>query len=272
VDVAEALARLDAPRHKAELYRMWTAGHHAGLTHPAALEAAGDFRRSVVVRRLLEHLLAGTRRRASIAALVKSRGDLFEPFEAAILTLGEESGRLEECLRLLAEHFAAEHRLMLWVKKKLAYPMMNALAATFIAPFPLLYFGRAGAYLATVAGGLLLLGLSGGGLLLAVARHYAGKPALVRVRLLRALATAAEAGLPLGRAVALGVEAAASTELASHVARQGGRVMSQSLADTFRNAPLVTPEMAAVLDVADRTGNYTDTLRKLADLYDEGFR
>ena len=32
---------------------------------------------------------------------------------------------------------------MLWVKKKMSYPMMNVLAGIGIAPFPVLFFGDA---------------------------------------------------------------------------------------------------------------------------------
>ena len=61
--------------------------------------------------------------------------------------MGEESGGLEGILQLLGTYFQAEHRMTLWVKKKMAYPMINMVAAIFILPFPVLFFGDATRYL-----------------------------------------------------------------------------------------------------------------------------
>ena len=270
--LARAWNEFDVARHKSELYRMWYAGHHAGLPHHTALETAGDFKRSRPVQRLRALLLAGTKRRVPLPAIIKSKPQLFLPFEAALLELGEESGNFDECLKLLADYFAAEHRMILWIKKKMAYPMFNVLAAIFIAPFPLLFFGHTGKYLLTVSGGLAVAFTAGGSLLLDTARWYGGRPKFVLGRLARALALGVEAGLTLDRAVDLGVKAAASRRLTAHVARipramRGG----QPLATTFAGSGIVPQQMLSVMEVADKTGNYSDTLTRLADLYDGGY-
>ncbi|MBI4542094.1 MAG: type II secretion system F family protein [Gemmatimonadetes bacterium] len=270
--LARAWNEFDVARHKSELYRMWYAGQHAGLPHHTALLTAGDFKRSRPVQRLRSLLLAGTKRRVSLASIIRAQPKLFLPFEAALLELGEESGNLEECLRLLADYFAAEHRMILWIKRKMSYPMFNLIAATFILPFPLLFFGHTGQYLLAVAGGLTLCFSLGGSLLLAAARWYGRRTKFVLGRLCRALALGVEAGLSLDRVVDLAVKAAASPRLAAHVARiprdvRGG----QPLAKTLAGAGLVPQQMLAALEVADTTGNYSDTLKRLADLYDGGY-
>jgi type II secretory pathway component PulF len=270
--LARAWNEFDVARHKSELYRMWYAGHHAGLEHPKALETAGEFKRSRPVQRLRSLLLAGTKRRASLAAIIKAQPRLFLPFEAALLELGEESGQFDECLRLLADYFAAEHRMILWIKKKMTYPMFNVVAAIFILPFPLLFFGHTGKYLLTVGSGLLVAFTAGGALLLAAARWYGGRTKFVLGRLARALALGVEAGLPLDRVVDLGVEAAASPRLTAHVAGIPHTVRgSQPLAATFAGSGVVPQQMLSVMEVADQTGNYSDTLKRLADLYDGGY-
>ena len=273
LSLAQGFAELDVARYKAELYRQWHAGCRAGLLHHRVLETSDAFERSPTVRRLRGALLAGLSARRTITQVVKAQPALFAPFEAALLELGEESGTLEQSLRLLAEHFVAEQRAVGRVKRKLAYPMFNAVAATFIGPFPLLLFGHPGAYLLSV-GALLALELAaGGGVLLAVARWYATKPALVRARLARGLATGIEAGLGLDRVVQLGVQASGSPEIAAHLARIPVTVrMGQSLARTFAGCPLIPREMHAAMEVADATGDYRDTLQRLADLYEAGFR
>ena len=267
--LVRAWNELDTARFKAEFYRMWHAGYHAGLEHPKALEMMDDFHRSPTVATSRRWLLQGTRRRQALGTVTSAKPELFTPFEAALLALGEESGSLEQCLQLLAEYFAAEHRLVLWVKKKLTYPMTQALAATFIAPFPLLVFGHSGAYLGLVCGGLATLALAGGGLLLAAAKWFQQRPRYVRGRLLRALTIAVESGLPLGRAVELAVDATANDAIRAHVGRFTRQQLStQPLSVTFAGCPEVPREMTAAMEVADASGDYSGTLKKMADLYE----
>jgi hypothetical protein len=189
------------------------------------------------------------------------------PFEIALLALGRETGHLEEVTRLLAEYFAAEDRLVLRVLKRAAYPMTTALAATFIAPLPLLFTGAGAlAYAGAIAAGLVPWALAGGGLLAGVVGWYLRKPAFVLGRLLRALVIAIEAGLPLGRAAELAADASGDAAVRAWIRRQGPRITQQPLAATFAGCPAVTPAALAAMEVADASGDYTGTLRRLADL------
>lgn len=268
----EAWNELDVGRFKSELYRSWYAGYHAGLEHPRILATTDDFSRCPSVKRLRKYLLEGTKRRQTLAALTRGRPELFAPFESALLNLGEESGALEACLKLLADYFAAEHRMIIWVKKKLSYPMFQAVSATFIGPLPLIFLGHTDRYLMIVVGGLGALFIFGGTLLKAAARWYGNRGAYVRGRLARALTLGVEAGLPLGRVVELAVDASASPAIRAHVARFPKKmVSSQPLAKTFAGCPGVPREMIATMEVADASGNYGETLKRLADLYDGGY-
>ena len=267
--LAGAFADLDVSRHKAELYRMWLAGHHAGLEHPRILETLGPFGRSPSTEALRQYLLAGTKRRQALATLVRAKPALFAPFEAALLILGEESGSLEQCLRFLADYFAAEHRMMLWVKQKMTYPLIEMFAAAVIGPLPLLFSGHTAAYFPTAAAGVTVCIFMGGSVLMAVARYYSRQPKFVRARLARALTIAVEAGLPLGRAVELAVAATGDPVIAAYVGAIPAKTIStQPLARTFAGCPKVPREMVAAMEVADVSGDYTGTLKKLAELYD----
>jgi type II secretory pathway component PulF len=189
------------------------------------------------------------------------------PFETALLALARETGRLEEVTRLLADYFAAEDRMVLKVMKHAAYPMTTALAATFIAPLPLLFTGAgAAAYAVSVGAGLALWAAAGGGLLAGVVGWYLQRPAFVLGRLLRALVIAVEAGLPLGRAAQLAADASGSVDVQAWVRRQGPRVTQQPLAATFRGCPHVDAPALAAMEVADASGDYGGTLGKLAEL------
>ncbi len=263
---------LDDARHRSELYRAWRAGQSAGFTVPRSLEVMGS-RESAEVERVRSYFLAGTRAGASVGELAARDVAPLDAFERALLVLGNESGTLDRSLALLAEFYARKHSMMLAVRKRMTYPLFTGLCATFIAPFPLLFFGHAGAYVATVLAGLVGWVLAGGAIVVAVARAYGRRPAMVRARLARSLATAIEAGLPLGRAIRLAGEASADGEVARYLrAIPETRLVSQSVVQTFAGCPHVTPDFLGVLTVADKTGDYGSSIRRLAELYDEGFR
>lgn len=267
-----AYRELDDGRHRTEFYRMWRTAVHAGFTNEKSLQTIGP-RGAPHVEDMRAWLLDGARRGQRITYLVRTGGSRFEPMERALLVLGEETGTFEESLRLLATFYESKHRLILWIKKQMAYPMFTALCMVFIAPFPLLYFGQTMAYIGFVTTGCVACITSGGSFVIAVAQRYGKRPPLVRARFARALATGIEAGLPLARAIRMAAEAAADPELSAFVnARDEHQLAAGSLADTFSGAPHMTADLIGALTVADRTGDFTTTLRKIADLYEDGFR
>lgn len=232
--LAGALRAVRSGRDKSAYYRMWHLHQRSGLRRP---DAAAPW--------------------PPVA------------FETALLALGEESGKMEEVLRLLADYFQAEDRMMQRVLKHATYPMFTALAATFIGPLPLIFLGKPGAYVVTVAGGLALWIAAGGGLLVAVTRRYLNQPDYVLARLLRGLTFAIESGLGLERATVLAAEATGNADVVAHVRRQGARARNtQTLAETFRGCPHVPFTAIAAMEVADRSGDYSGTLAKLAELHD----
>ena len=189
------------------------------------------------------------------------------PFEAALLKLGEESGKLEEITRLLADYFTAEDHAVLTVLKRATYPMFVALAAAVIGPLPLAFSGHTGLWLLTTIGGVVLWMTAGGGLLMGTVNRHLARPKFVLGRLLRALTIAIEAGLPTSRAAELAAAASGSDIIIGHVRGVGARAAAtQSLADTFRGCPLIPFTALAALEVADRSGDYGNTLRRLAEL------
>ncbi len=262
---------LEDGRDRAEFYRMWQAGTAAGLTVPATLEAMGP-RAAARVEELRSWLLTGARDGRDVGSLVRLGRSRFDAFESTLLLLGDETGSLEKVMRLLAEFYSRKHRLMLAVRKRMAYPLFTAMFATLIAPFPLLYFGHAVAYVAVVTAGMAFWILSGGAIVAAVANRYGRSPAMVRARLARALATAIEAGLPLARSIRLAADASADAGVAAYVAAIDERTLgTQPVTVTLASCPTLTPDFVAVLQVAEATGDFS-ALTRLAAQYEDGFR
>lgn len=271
--IAALLRAFEDGRARAELYRAWRAGVAAGFTHPAILAQAPAGPAHATAEAARRHLLAGTAAGRDIAALVRERPALFEPFEAAALAMAEESGRMEEVLGALADFHMRQYRMMLRVRRRLAYPMFVSFVAMVAAPLPLVFMGHVRAYWVTaglgVAGWLLL----GGSVLARRAQAYQRRPAFVRARLARTLAMTIDAGLPLARAATLAAAASGHPELERHVRALGERrLASQSLVATFSGAPAISPEFLSMLDAAERTGDFGATLGRLAELYEDGFR
>ncbi len=234
VSVAGALRAIRRGRDKSAYYRMWHLRQRAGFRYPDD-PAPG-------------------------AAL---------PFETALLALGKESGALDDCLRLLAEYFQAEDRLMLRVLRHAAYPMFTALAAALIGPLPLAFGGHVVAYVVTASGGALLWAAAGGGMLAAITARFLQRPTYVLGRLLRALTIAVEAGLGLDRAVVLAAEASGSGDVMAHVRRRSAHdLLTRPLSETFAGCPCVPGTALAAMRVAEASGDYSGTLRKLAELYE----
>ena len=266
-----ALGALDDSRHRAEFYRMWRAGYAAGFTHPRSLETMGP-RESAPTEAARRWLLDGTTKGRAVTELVRTGGARFDEFERALLTLGDESGSLDRSLVLLGDFYSKKHKLMLWVKKKMAYPLFTGLAACFIAPFPLMFAGHTQAYMVTAFGGVAVLLGAAGGIVAAVAASYGRKPPLARARMARAVTTAIEAGLTLPRAVRLAADASANAEIRDFVLRQDERQLaSRSIAASLSGCPHLTPDFIAILATAERTGDYSP-LGRLAELYEDGFR
>ena len=263
--------RLDDAQHRTEFYRLWAAGHSAGLTHPASLETMGE-RGTPSVEAIRKWLLAGTRRGGDLATLVQTGGTRFEDLERALITLGAETGRLDTTLRLLGDFYSKKHTLMLWVRKKLAYPMFTLLAGCFVAPLPLLVAGRTVAYVAIAVSGAALVLLNATAILAAAAAWYGARPPLARARMARALATGIEAGLPLPRAIRLAGDASSNTAIRGFVHRVDEHgLATASLSESLAGCPHLTPEFVAVLATAEHTGDFTP-LSRLAELYEDGFR
>lgn len=230
--VAAALRTVRAARDKAAYYRMWHVRERAGLPWPTEPSPHAP-----------------------------------TPFETALIALGQETGTLEQVLALLGGYFTAEDRMALRILKRASYPVFTALFAAIIGPLRLLVDGHAAAWVVVTAGALGLWFTAAGGLLLRAVQGQLDQPRYILGRLLRALTFAVEAGLPLSRAAVLAAEATGNAEVIAHVRRVGAHAgATQPLATTFEGCPHVPFTAIAAMKVADASGDYAGTLKKLAEL------
>ena len=260
-----ALNELDEGRHRAELYRAWDVGLSAGFTHDFSLEQIGRIKaaRTESIRR---YLLIGTRQGRALTPLVNARPMLFEPFESAMLAVGDESGTLANSLRLLSDQFRREYARMLKVRSYMGYPVFLGLVAAFGLTLPFLHRGGTGAYVAAIGGAIAALLLIGGVPISVLARILSGRRAYSVPRFARALAVGAEAGLPLGRLVRLAVDISGNADLRRHIANRSERQLSiVPMATLLEGCRAVPAELLGQMKVAEATGDYAATLKRYAD-------
>ena len=267
--IGQARQAIADAKARAELYRMWHAGQRMGATHGHILETMGPRTESAKVESMRTIVRDAMRRRETLDAVTRTHPGSFDALEKALLVAGEESGKLEESLGALAAHYAAEHRVLLKVWSQLTYPLITSFLVIFIAPLPILVNGNTRAYLVSVTAGVIVWYAFGGAVITALAQHYANRREFVLTRLARMLATGVEAGLPLDRVAVLAADAAGDRQIIAHVRRLPPRtIATQPLTKTFAGCTAVPPEMLAAMNVAEASGDFSGSLRRLADLYD----
>lgn len=264
-----ALRRLDQSRFRAELYRAWNVGLGAGLAQTVALEQIGRIG-STETEELRRYLLVGTQQERGVGALVKARPNLFDPFEAAILSAGDAAGTLDKSLRILADYFAREYKRMLRIRLQMGYLLFLGLIASFVITMPFLHRGGWVAYMIAIAIALAGFMLMGGILISIIAGIMSGGVAFTLPRFVRALAVGSEAGLPIGRTARLAVDVSGSAVLRMHLAKRSVRELDTTpLATLFEGCREIPPSLIGQMRVADATGDYLLTLKRYADELDE---
>jgi hypothetical protein len=259
-----ALRRLDESRFRAELYRTWGAGKSAGFDTATTLEQLGPLR-SPSTEELRRYLIVGAHQKKPIAALVKARPALFDPLEAAVLGMGDESGRLELALRLLTDLHSREYKRMVKVRLLMDYPIFAGVIASFLLATPFVH-GDWATYAVAFAVFLGVFVLAGGIVISIFTSMISAGATYALPRFLCALVSGLEMGIPRAKALRLAVDASRNAELKAQIAKRSDRELNTvPLATLFAGCRIVTPPLLGQMRVADATGDYQNTLRRYVD-------
>jgi type II secretory pathway component PulF len=259
-----SLRSLDESRHRAELYRAWSTGLAAGLTSNVILDQMGPIA-FPSVEESRRYLVVGTGQGKSLTALVKARPNLLVPFEGAVLAAGDESGTLNQSLQLLAAYYAGEYKRALKIRNAMLYPVFVGLVASFGLPFVMLRKSPVKTYVVAIVILLIAFLLLGGIFISILASISLNTLAMSRARFARVLASTVEAGLPLGRAIRLAVDASGNRGLREHIKKRSERELSTTpLAKLFDGCEEIPARLMGQLMVADATGDYKGTLTHYA--------
>jgi type II secretory pathway component PulF len=258
---------------RAALYRAWGAAFGMGSTHLNTMKELGIEFKGGATERLRQYLSGTAKKRMTlIDAIQKAPRGMLEPFESALLKLGEETGSLDRSLRLLGDWFQGQHKMLIRLWGKSSYPLFLTLFAAVALPLPLLFQDRANDYLIRAGAGVLLWWFFGGTIVFIPARFASGRGKWVRARLARSIATGMQAGAPLDRVLDMAVDAAANPELKRCVEKVPvTKRRQQPLSETLKGCPHVPRELLAAMQVAENTGNWSDTVGRMGELYEDGF-
>jgi type II secretory pathway component PulF len=221
-------------------------------------------------------------------------GDWLSPLDQALLRAGEQSGRLDACMRLLADYYTDRARVARQVLIDLAYPAFLFHFAVFIIPFSNFFMsGNWVLYLAQTFGVLLpIYGMIGFGIYAAQSRHgetwrgwverILGRvPVLGTARhylALSRLSAALEALLSAGVSIIEGWEMAATASGSPALRRtvlewrplvDAGQTPAEAVSSSAKFPDLFASQYAA----GEVSGKLDETLRRLHEYYrEEGTR
>src|SRR5438105_1760210 len=99
---------LPTPRqlaHRAEFYHQLAQLIDAGITLPQALDTLHRAPPARSYRQPLQRLIASLMEGCTFSQSLQQLGSWLPSFDIALLRAGEQSGRLPNCLKLLAEYY-----------------------------------------------------------------------------------------------------------------------------------------------------------------------
>ena len=253
----------------AALYRNLASLHRAGVPWPEAMASAAG--RTSQGQAASQALAGGT----NLAEALEPHVD---PLDVALIRAGERSGSLESCLERLAMRYDEESRDTSARRTALTYPVILAHIAALLLPLPDFIQGHFVRGL--LWSGMVLLPLYA--ILWLTRRRRVGPDdtghpgttapkanGLYRnaveeadARALTALADGFDAGIPLNELLELSWKAGAGGRVAFDLYRGAPRVKSGDALGTIWQA--VPGEIAQRMDVAEKTGELSDTCRHTA--------
>ena len=278
---------------RAELYHQLNQLTAAGIPIVRALEQikhnppAPSFHEPL--QRLLDELAKGATLAESLQAL-----DWLPAFDLALITAGEQSGRLDACFRMLADYYNDRARVIKQVIAQLIYPVGLIHFAAFIFLIVLPFAGsqfNASLPLLCAKAALILSPLYGAVALmiyasqskhgenwravmesllrpvpiLGTARHY-----LAQSRLAAALEALISAGVNIFEAWDLAATASGSPALRRAVAAWKSRVVAgQMPSEAVNLCPLFPGTFANLYASGEVSGKLDDSLRQINRIYNE---
>ncbi|MDW7979716.1 MAG: type II secretion system F family protein [Verrucomicrobiales bacterium] len=238
------------------------------------------------LRKVIEALESGE----TFSEALQAAGQWVPAFDIALLRAGEQSGRLDECFRLLYEYYLTRAQIARRVIAELAYPVFLLHFAVFVLGLPQLFKGQTiGGYLATTLGILTPIYMLTGLILYAgQAKHGETWRALIEraanlipgvgttrrqlalARLAAALEALINAGFPIYQAWLLAAAASGSPALKRAVSDWKPKLESGlTPAEILRSSRQFPDLFVNLYSSGEVSGKLDEALRQLHKIYQE---
>lgn len=258
-----ALRSIDRLQRRSDFYRAWEVATRTsedvgrGLAEMEAPAGA-----DLLAAR--DHLLDGIAKGRPVGVSMKLRPDLFPPLDQLITTTGESFGTAHDSFRLLSEWYLRDFTRLGRVRAWVGLPLVAAVVASFVLPFPLLWDRGGPAYSGAIVAGLALTyGLGG----IPVSLLYSiagGLDRIKRPRFAWTLAMGLEAGLTFAGASRLAASVGGMTAVGRHLDRIPSKDLKTMSLTAMLDGSGIWPAMLDQVRKADEASEYLSTLRVFA--------
>jgi type II secretory pathway component PulF len=219
---------------------------------------------------------------------LRKRRRMFPPMFVELVAAGETSGRLEEVFSRLALYFDARLRIKRTVIRASVYPAILLIMAFSVLSLILILFSSdkvatatslastASLVITACIGSYIFFGRTDLGrgirdrILVSVPVVRSITLKLCMARFSRSLAMQIESAVPMTEALERAASVSGNEAVANNLRRMSEPVrQGGSLTEAMKESTLVTPVVREVLMVGEETGSFTDSLERVADIYED---
>ncbi len=290
-----------AIRERTAAFRQLATMLASGMSVSQALAVLGERVADVRLRAFFKQAAEETGKGRRLSELMRQRPDLFSPLALAMVEAAEQSGRLDEILRRLADYYEHEYQIRLMLSRETFYPKILVLAILFIplggqviAAWILRGSGSAVVVLLkALAIYAVVFGVPAAALWMAykaLASSEQGRASIDRLKLAlpllgkvvrqsalarfsRALAALYGAGVSVPKALELAGNATANAALREVAHRAAQRAAEgEGLTDALAASGLADGLVLSMLRTGEQTGNLEETMDHVAAYYEDETR
>ena len=258
-----ALRGLDVIRLRSEFYRSWEIALRAKQNIPESLTQM-DLPEHTSHVEARQQLIDGIAKGRPLGVVAKLHPDLFPVLDQTLLASGESFSILHDSLRLLSEYYLRDFARLSRIRGWTALPIVVAVVAAFVLPFPLLWDKGGPAYSAAIIGGIVAIYALGG---IPVSLLYSVANKSLRIRRPRfawTLAMGLECGLTFAGAARLAATVGAMDDVGRHLDRIQPKAIKEMSLTQMLDGSGVWPAMHNQVKAADEASEYLSTLRVFA--------
>jgi type IV pilus assembly protein PilC len=224
----------------------------------------------------------------TLGEAMRKHASSFPPIFVEMVQAGERSGHLEEVFSRLADYFDRRVKLRRAVIKACIYPMIQLTTLMgVVCLFLMLYSSDRRAMAITIVTVSITVIAAMFAVFFFFSRTGIGRAIKDRValvipiirsltiklamgRFVRTLAMQIESGVPIGESIESSAQVAGNGAITRSLRRIVDPIeKGESLVESIRHSSYLTPMIREVLAVGEETGNFGESLERVADIYED---